>query len=227
MLAQPHQCSLKLYFYFASLLHICFVITPMIMTSRMIEINSLIHGYKFNITGGMFLIPISFFIQDIITEIYGYYNARKLLYSTLLVYVFFIIILCLFFFLFPCESKEKICNDLYSIIKTLPRHAASFIFSLAMGGMANIYILNKSKLLFNGNFLALRFISSTAIGELIFQIIAVSISWLGNYAIIDILPLALISYAYKILFEIISMPINIYICRYLNFVKLKEKNYVF
>ncbi len=219
------RTKLKLYFYIASILHVGFVIIAMTLTSRMIEINTSLSGYKFNITGGIFLIPIIFFIQDIVTEIYGYYNATKMLYCSLSIFAMFVITWYVISFI-PCSNKSEGCAYFSQIAKTLPRHMISFIFSLAIGGTVNNYVLNKLKLIFNEKFLSLRFISATAIGEMIFQIIAVSISWFGIYSIFDILPLAIISYVYKILFEVVFTPANIYICRYLKYIRSCEINYV-
>lgn len=66
--------------------------------------------------------------------------------------------------------------------------------------------------------MAMRFILSTAIGDLFFQIIAVSIAWYGVIYDFNIVQIAVLSYAYKVVFEILVTPANIYICN-----KLKPK----
>jgi uncharacterized PurR-regulated membrane protein YhhQ (DUF165 family) len=66
-----------LYFYLLSIFHVASMLTAMTMTSRIISLNSIGYMMDLKITGGVFLIPVVFFIQDIVTEVYGYSNAKK------------------------------------------------------------------------------------------------------------------------------------------------------
>jgi uncharacterized integral membrane protein (TIGR00697 family) len=192
----------------------------------MILVNINIINHQFYVTGGIFFIPIVFFVQDIVTEIYGYYNARKMLLTTIFVFIVYVFTVYLIGLL-PCKNNDSLCQSFFLIAQTLPRHALSFVISLAVGGTVNNYVLAKLRIAFDRKFLALRFISSTAIGEAIFQIIAVMISWYGTYSIKDTLPLALAAYIYKILFEIFVTPVNLYACRYLKSIQAEETKNAF
>ena len=217
------SCS---YFYLLSLFHVGSVLIGMTVTSRIILVSETSLNPSFHITGGIFFIPIVFFIQDIVTETYGYHNAKKMLHTTLVVFALYVLGLYVLALL-PCKYNDQACENFSIVAKTLPRHTISFLLALAAGGTANNYILTKLKLVFNSKFLAFRFISSTAIGEAIFQLIAVLISWYGKYPIIDILPLAIASYVYKILFETLATPINLYVCHHLKIMQNKEINHAF
>lgn len=199
------------YFYLLCIAHIGSVLTGLTVTSRIISVNIF---HSFYITGGIFFIPICFFIQDIVTEIYGYYNARKMLCTTLIAFSLFVLAYYLVS-LIPCNHSDSGCVSFSIAAKTLPRQALSFIISLAVGGTINNYILTKLKLAFDSKFLAARFISSTAIGEAFFQCVAVLIAWSGSYPVEKIILIAVAAYIYKILFEILSTPFNVYFCRYL------------
>ena len=205
------------FFYIFGLLHLGFIIISMTFTTRIVTL-SFFDNFKIIITGGMFIVPFIFFIQDIITEVYGYYNARKVLFNSLFLFMLYGAIFFTITSIIQKNSKNSI-NDFQIISNTLPRQILSFTVSLAIGGTINNYILTKLKIFFHSRFLAMRFISATAIGEFFFQIIAVLIAWQGIFSITDILPIAILSYTYKILFEMISMPINIYICNHLKNIK--------
>lgn len=213
--------NLEYYFYLGSLIQLGCVLIAMMLTSRMIEVTIPFLDYHLNTTGGMLLIPVAFIIQDIITEIYGYTLARNALMTTLIIYVSFVFLMYLIA-LIPCEIGDSACNATQKITESMPRHAMSFVFSLFVGATANNLILSKMKLFFNGRFLAFRFISATAIGELCFQIIAVAISWSGTYSVRDMLPMAFISYGYKIILGIFATPMNVYVCRYLKYIQQNE-----
>lgn len=211
------------YFHMLSIFHMASIITCITVTNRMILVE-LSKTHSFYITGGAFFIPIVFFIQDIATEIYGYYNARKMLFSSIFVFLLYGLILYLFS-LAPCKYNTSHCQNFTSAISTVPRQVISFVISLAIGGTVNNYVLSKLKLTLNNKFLALRFISSTAIGEAIFQAIAACIAWYGTYHITDIIPLALAAYFYKVIFEIVATPFNIKICSYLKSIQVQEGYY--
>lgn len=221
----PLKTCEKFYFYFYtfSLFHICSVLTGITMTSRMIFIKIPFIDQSLYITGSIFCMPVMFFIQDIVTEIYGYTNAKKMLATTLMVFVIYVIMLFIMA-LIPCECKNDTCRSFSIVAQTLPRHSLSFIASLAISGTINNHMLDKLRLAFNNQFLAIRFISATAIGEACFQILIVIFSWYGCHSIKQLLPLAFASYSYQILFEIVVTPINLFICRHLKMMNIKEFN---
>ncbi|WP_131783624.1 VUT family protein [Legionella gresilensis] len=153
------------YYYSLSLFHIGSILIGMILTSRIININLDNYSYHFQITGGLFFIPVVFFIQDISTEIYGYVNTRKMLNVSLFVFLLFVFQLWILSKFINSDATFRV------VASTLPRHAFSFIISLLIGGTINNYILDKLKLAFDRKFLAIRFISSTAIGEDFFKLL--------------------------------------------------------
>ena len=58
--------------------------------------------------------------------------------------------------------------------------------------------------------------TSTALGEAALQLIGTTTAWIGNLNFIsEILPFVIFSYLYKIAFESIMTPVNIYVCKWL------------
>ncbi|WP_199502073.1 hypothetical protein, partial [Francisella sp. TX07-6608] len=51
-----------------------------------------------------------------------------------------------------------------------------------------------------------------AIGEAFFQTITVLISWYGTFHIYEVIPIAILAYIYKVLFEIAMTPISVAVC---------------
>ncbi|HHF7375593.1 queuosine precursor transporter [Legionella bozemanae] len=209
-----------LYYKLLSLFHMGSILIGMALTSRIVSLTLPNISHTLYITGGIFFIPIVFFIQDIVTEIFGYDNARVMLNTNILVFIIYVLILVVL--LVSINNINNSYENFYSVVNTLPRHALSFVLSLYVGGRINNYVLSKMKLHFNQKFLAFRFISSTAIGEAFFQFIAVFISWYGSFTSQDMFLIAFISYTYKILFEILATPFNIWICNYLKSLKLER-----
>ena len=178
----------------------------MTFTARIISFNLQVFGFAFHFTDGALLIPVVFFIQNIVTESYGYINSQKMLRTSLIIFLIFVLINMFISYILTQNAYTTVIN-------TLPRHTISFIIALYIGGTINNLILYKLKRFFNQNFLAMRFIASTIVGEFIFQTIAITLSWYGVYNFHNLIPLFIIPYTYKILFEILMTPFNILICR--------------
>ncbi|WP_131783620.1 VUT family protein [Legionella gresilensis] len=128
----------------------------MILSYLIIIISKLLEAY--------FLFQF-FFIQDISTEIYGYVNTRRMLNVSLFIFLLFVFQLWVLSKFISSDATFQV------VASTLPRHAFSFVISLIIGGTINNYILDKLKLAFDRKFLAIRFISSTAIGEDFFKLL--------------------------------------------------------
>ena len=160
---------------------------------------------------------LSFFLQDLVTEIYGFKKARTMIFISLSAFVLYFLILYVI-----ADMSENIDSNFQKIVFSMPRHLLSFIIALIIGGLINSYILQKLNFLLNERFLAIRFISSTVIGEFFFQIVAVMIAWYGTLSIWEIIPVATLAYIYKIFFEVLMTPFNLVICRKLK--KLRNNN---
>lgn len=201
-------------FYLFGLFHVGSVIVGMTFTARFIDFYIPQTNYPIHITGGFFFIPIVFFLQDIITEIYGFRNGRLILYTTIVLFILYVLMLQVLSFLLSAQNANG-SREFIITAETLPRQTVSFICSLGVGGIINSLILTKLKFIFRRRFLAIRFVVSTAIGEAFFQFIAILIAWYGQYSISSLIPLAVSSYIYKVVFEGLTSPVNIYICKYL------------
>ncbi|OIN82919.1 VUT family protein [Francisella sp. TX07-6608] len=176
------------------------------MITRVIHLGD-INGMSIYITGCLFIIPFCFFVQDIVTEVYGHI-------FTMLMIVCSVIVLSIYILLFYLTAMyDQSDNNLISNITTvMPKHTIALIVSLLVGGFINSFILNKLRIKLVGKFLAIRFIFSTAIGEAFFQTITVLISWYGTFHIYEVIPIAILAYIYKVLFEIAMTPISVAVC---------------
>lgn len=205
------QERFELNYYILCLMHITSIITGMVCTERLIYLNIYVftdlHVY---LTGGILFIPVIFFIQDIVTEIYGYEKAKNMIFINIIIFIMFAIFMKISSIIDIHFSQNV--PDFSIVSNSLPRQTIAFTISFLIGSLLNNYILSNLKRLLSGRFMALRFITSTAIGDLFFQIIAVSIAWYGVVHDFNIIQIAILSYFYKVIFEILVTPANIYIC---------------
>lgn len=210
------QEYLKLrYFHILTSFYILGIITSLTVSARLVPFQIPFTNFKILLTAGTWIIPISFFIQDITTEVYGYEKSRHLVQLSLgLLFCYILYIKCTTYWPFP--ETENINNAYNSVFNSLPRHFLALVTALVIGNLVNDYILSKLKIRMKGKNLAIRFIIATAIGEAALQVVGTSLAWVGTLSFQkEILPFIIFSYLYKVFFEIIMTPISVIICAYL------------
>jgi uncharacterized integral membrane protein (TIGR00697 family) len=206
--------SLK-HFHVLSVLYILGILTSITVSARLFPFEIPFTHITIFLTGGTWTIPFTFFIQDITTEVYGYAKSKQLLLLSIPVVVIYITYLK-FTTLLPIPNVPNISNSYNDVFNALPRHLIALLAALAIGTLVNNFVLSKLKTRFKGKYLPIRFISSTAIGEAALQIIGTTIAWVGSLSFTtEILPFVIFSYFYKIAFEAIMTPVNIYVCNWL------------
>ena len=183
------------------------------VSARLFPFHIPFTNFTILLTAGTWTIPISFFIQDITTEVYGYEKSRHLVQlsvSILVIYILYLKITTLF----PIPEVVNIDSSYNIVFNALPRHLFALILAIITGNLVNDYLLSKLKIRLKGKYLPFRFIVSTAIGEAILQTVGTTIAWFGNlHFTSEILPFIIFSYLYKVGFEALATPINYFICK--------------
>ncbi len=204
------------YFYIFSALYVASILTSLTVSARIFPFHIPITNFAIILTAGTWTIPLTFFIQDITTEVYGFNKSRQLIFVTIPIVIVYILYLkCTTFFPIP-KYPENIDTSYNAIFNALPRHLFALLAAITIGNLVNNYILKKLKIFFHGKYLPLRFISSTAIGEAVLQLVGTTVAWFGHLNFTtEILPFVLFSYLYKVAFEAIMTPVNFFVCNWL------------
>ena len=208
------QQNLK-YFYILSTLYVVGILTSLTVSARLFPFHIPLTSYDILLTGGTWTIPFTFFIQDITTEVYGYAKSRQIVFLSIPIVIFYIAYLKITTY-FPIPNVPNVGNSYNEVFNALPRHLLALLAAVVIGNLVNSFLLSKLKYWFKGKYLPLRFIGSTAAGEAALQMIGTTIAWFGTLKFTtEILPFVFFSYFYKVSFEAILTPINIYICKWL------------
>lgn len=179
-------------------------------------VDSVINLGFFSGNGPMLLgvIPfcLSFFLLNIYVNQYGLAYVRRLILS--ITSLRLILAICIFLII---QFNIAITNSAYLHMTSL---------ALLAGAIASIVALNLTCHLFivicnftKGKYLWLRCIIATAIGELLYSIISNTIFLLNHSTLYDIWMLSIHNYTFKIIFEIITLPLT-----YLLIYVLSHKN---
>ena len=131
----------------------------------------LIDFFGLTVLPGAIIFPLNFLISDIITEAYGYKKARLAIWTAFLFNLLFLAYGQIIAYL-PSPSFAAHNNAIFDKILTVNFFVmlGSFL-SYLISEPLNAYIVSKLKIKFNGEFMGVRFITSTVIASFFDSII--------------------------------------------------------
>ncbi|MFA4855523.1 MAG: queuosine precursor transporter [archaeon] len=169
--------------------------------------------------GGTLLFPLSYIFGDILTEVYGYGKARKVIwigfFSALLMAAVFAVV----GFLPAAEGWEnQAAYD--AILGTVPRIVLASLIAYFAGEFSNSFVLAKMKILTGGKMLWARTIGSTIVGEGIDTALFATIAFYGSIPLGTFYALVASNYVFKVGIEVAFTPITYKVVKFL---KREEK----
>ena len=154
--------------------------------------------------GSIMTFPILFIVNDILSEIYGYEMAKNVIYLGFILNIIAVILYSIAIML-PSDSPNA--EAFSSILSTTPRLFIAGLISYLMGNIINSKIMVVLKEKYN-DYLFVRCIASTVIGEAIDSIIFITVSFYGVFPGELIITMICCQVVFKVLYEIIAYPIT-------------------
>lgn len=195
-------------------LNITLFLTSNIISSKLI----LLFGLSF--TAGDLLFPITYILNDIFVEVYGYRQSKFVIYASFIANLIMIIIFYISI-LFPYPNYYVNQTAFEQVLMYTPRLLLASSSAYVVGSLLNAKIMTKLKEKHENN-LCFRTIVSTIIGELFDTVIFILVSFVGNYKIADLFILCINVYVLKVVVEFMFTPITY---RIINELKRKENIY--
>jgi uncharacterized integral membrane protein (TIGR00697 family) len=195
-------------FVFITALFITCIITANILIVKQITIGGLI------LPAAIVIFPLSYIFGDVLTEVYGYSQARRVIWlgffcNLLTVGAIWIVGMLPSAPVFEAQSAYE------RILGSTPRFlAASFLAYLA-GEFINSYIMARMKLLTGGKWLWMRTIASTLAGEGVDTVIVLLIGFWGVLPADVLVMMILGHWLIKSAYEAIATPATYAIVGYL------------
>ena len=148
--------------------------------------------------------PILFIVNDILSEIYGYKMAKNVIYLGFILNIIAVILYSIAIML-PSDSPNA--EAFSSILSTTPRLFIAVLISYLMGNIINSKIMVVLKEKYN-DYLFVRCIASTVVGEAIDSIIFITVSFYGVFPGELIITMICCQVVFKVLYEIIAYPLT-------------------
>ena len=170
--------------------------------------------------GAVLFFPISYVFGDILTEVYGYARARKVVWAGFgaLAFASFMSWAIL---AFPPAPDWPYQAAYETVFGATPRIVLASLVAYFSGEFCNSYVLAKMKLLTEGRILWARTIGSTIVGEAVDSAIFYPVAFWGlpgwsNDLVVRVM---ISNYALKVLWEAVMTPVTY---RVVNFLKRAE-----
>ncbi len=176
-------------------------------------LSNLIAGKMWAVTGSItlpaavILFPITYIFGDVFTEVYGFKNARTIIWIGFAC-SFFAVAVYLITIALPHPAFWENQGAYAIVMGTTPRVAAASFIGYLFGEFSNSMILSKLKVATKGKKLWVRTILSTLAGEGFDSVIFVTISFWGTMENAAVLQMILFQYLFKVCYEIIFTPVT-------------------
>lgn len=174
-----------------------------------------------NITlpAAVILFPITYIFGDIFTEVYGFKNARIIIWLGFAC-SFFAVGVYMITVGLPHPDFWTNQEAYATVLGTTPRVAAASFIGYLFGEFSNSMVLSKLKVMTGGKKLWVRTILSTLVGEGFDSVIFVTVSFWGTMENATLLQMIFFQYLFKVCYEIIFTPATYAI---VNWIKRKEE----
>ncbi len=172
----------------------------------------------FLVPAGIIVFPLSYLFGDILTEVYGYAAARRVIWlgfacnllAVVAIYIGGIAPAA------PFWQNQAAYN---TILGSTPRLLLASFAAYLVGEFTNSFVLAKLKIATRGRWLWTRTIGSTLIGEGFDTVIFITVAFLGVIPSSSMAQAILTQWIFKVVYEIVATPLTYFI---VNFLKRKE-----
>lgn len=166
----------------------------------------------FSFDGGTIIFPLSYIFGDILTEVYGYARARRVIWIGFALNILMVITFWLVGKLPP--AMDWAGQDAFNtILGVVPRIVLGSLVAYLFGEFVNSYILAKLKVMTAGKYLWLRTIGSTIFGQFMDTTIFLAIAFAGILPWNLLVTIWVSNYIFKIGTEVLLLPVTYRVIR--------------
>ncbi|MFC2035410.1 queuosine precursor transporter [Chloroflexota bacterium] len=187
------------------------VFVTCLITANIIAVKVISIG-PFILPAAIFVFPLSYIFGDILTEVYGYRWARKIIWLGFLCNLIFVVFAWVGQILPPAPFWEE-QEAFESILGYTPRLLAASLFGYLVGEFVNSFVLAKMKVFTRGRWLWSRTIGSTILGQGLDTSIFIVLAFIGTPSFVPVMILH--HWIAKTVIEAAATPLTYTIVNYL------------
>jgi uncharacterized integral membrane protein (TIGR00697 family) len=156
---------------------------------------------------GILFFPLSYVLGDVLTEVYGFARARRVVWVGFAASIFaatmsFVVVEL------PPDPTWKGQAALAEVFGQVPRIFIASIIAFWAGEMANAFVLARMKLLTGGKMLWTRTIGSTVVGQGVDSLLFYPLAFAGIWETSLVIQVLLTNYVLKVVWEALLTPVT-------------------
>lgn len=206
---KPHSSP---YLVFISALFVTCLITANLIAVKLIEVAGLV------LPAAIVIFPLSYIVGDVLTEVYGYAQARRVIWLGFFCNLLTVAAVWLAGVL-PAASFWDGQAAYERVLGTTPRILGASFAAYLVGEFANAYVLAKMKLATKGKWLWSRTIGSTLVGQGLDSLVFMTLAFAGSIPGAGLGEAILAQWLAKSAYEAAATPFTYLV---VNFLKARE-----
>ena len=156
---------------------------------------------------GVIVFPVSYIVGDVLTEVYGFHRARRVIWLG-----FFCNVIAVFAIwlggLMPAAPFWDAQEAYNTILGYAPRLLIASFLAYLVGEFANSIVLAKMKVATNGRWLWSRTIGSTLVGQGLDSLVFVLVAFFGTIPLAGLVAAIVAQWLFKSVYEAAATPLT-------------------
>lgn len=162
--------------------------------------------------GGNLLFPISYIFGDVLVEVYGYAQSRRIIWLGFILNIFAAATFSVVALLPPAPGWEMQAA-FSSILLQTPRVVLGSVVAFWCGSFLNAWVMAKMKVWMAGRHLWMRTIGSTVAGEFVDSLLFTALAFGGVWPLDLVLQVIFWNFVLKTAYEVAATPLTYFIVR--------------
>ncbi len=210
--ASPDAIGYSYWFVLVVALFVTSLITANVTAVKLIGVFGLV------LPAGVVIFPISYIFGDVLTEVYGYRMARRVIWLGFFCNLLAVIAILIGQYL-PAAPFWEGQQAYERILGYAPRLLAASFSAYLVGEFANSFILAKMKVATGGRWLWSRTIGSTLVGQGFDSVVFIIIAFAGTIPVTALVVAIVTQWLFKSAYEAAATPLTYLV---VNFLKRRE-----
>ena len=182
-----------------------------LLCSNLIGVGKVCQVWGVSFGAGNLFFPISYIFGDVLTEVYGYARARRVIWTGFAALAF-AAFMGLVVIHMPADPHVPLNSRMQPALELVFGNTWRFVIASMLaywaGDFANSYVLAKMKLLTRGRFLWTRTIGSTIVGQAVDSVIFYPIAFIGLWPGNTIAQVVIFNWLFKVAVEAVLTPVT-------------------
>jgi uncharacterized integral membrane protein (TIGR00697 family) len=188
-----------------------------LITSNIIAVK-LVNIFGLVLPAAIIIFPISYIFGDVLTEVYGYHQARRVIWLGFFCNLIAVVAIWLGQIL-PAASFWEGQAAYERILGYTPRLLGASFLAYLVGEFANSFVMAKMKIATNGRWLWTRTIGSTLVGQGLDSLVFMTLAFIGTIPLTVLAGAIVVQWLSKSAYEAIITPLTYVV---VNFLKKRE-----